>query len=240
MNHRHVYMKIINHAKLEMKNGFRPKSPSEKRHKFLNQYFEFHHILPRSLYPKWSNRKSNLIALTAREHFFCHLLLVKIYPTYEMWGALFRMSKDGRGDKKITSREYEIIRKEFSKLQSERKKGYKPWNAGKIGVYTEEQLKCMSNARKKATTSDTIRKIKEARKKQDMSWRKNWHYSEESRKKMSLSHIGQKHTEEQKIKISMANKKNIDIVREKYNNYKKLGGQLNWNEFQKALKNGDI
>ena len=83
-------------------------------------------------------------------------------------------------------------------------------------------------------------KIKEARAKQDMSWRHNWHPSDESRRKMSLSHIGQKHTDEQKRKASLVSKKNIEIVREKYKNYKSSGGQLNWNDFQKALKKGEI
>lgn len=38
-------------------------------------YTECHHILPKSL--GGSNDKSNLINLTAREHFICHLLLTK-------------------------------------------------------------------------------------------------------------------------------------------------------------------
>ena len=240
MNYRHVYMLIIKHAKSEMELGLRPKSRYEKRYKFSECYFEFHHILPKSLFPNWSKRKSNLVALTAREHFFCHQLLVKIYPTYEMWGALFRLSKDGRGDRNVTSREYENIRNNFSRLQSEKKKGYKPWNTGKTNVYSDEQIKRMSKARKNATTPETIRKIKEARAKQDMSWRHNWHPSDESRRKMSLSHIGQKHTDEQKRKASLVSKKNIEIVREKYKNYKSSGGQLNWNDFQKALKKGEI
>ena len=137
MNYRHVYMLIIKHAKSEMELGLRPKSRYEKRYKFSECYSEFHHILPKSLFPNWSKRKSNLVALTAREHFFCHQLLVKIYPTYEMWGALFRLSKDGRGDRNVTSREYENIRSNFSRLQSEKKKGYKPWNTGITNVYSD-------------------------------------------------------------------------------------------------------
>lgn len=110
MNHRHVYMLIIEHAKSEMKNGLRPLTRSQKS-KFENQYFEFHHILPKSLYPKWSKRKLNLVALTAREHFFCHQLLTKIYNTPEMHIALWYLCNDNQNNTKINSKTYETIRK---------------------------------------------------------------------------------------------------------------------------------
>lgn len=41
------------------------------------QYCERHHIVPQS--NGGGNDKENLINLTAREHFFAHELLVKIY-----------------------------------------------------------------------------------------------------------------------------------------------------------------
>ena len=39
-------------------------------------YFEKHHIIPKSL--GGSNDSSNLVKLTAKEHFVCHLLLTKM------------------------------------------------------------------------------------------------------------------------------------------------------------------
>ena len=90
-------------------------------------------------------------------------------------------------------------------MQSDRKKGYKPWNTGRTGVYTKEQLERMTLARKNATTDKTIEKIKEARSRQDMSWRHNWHPSDEVRDRMSKSHIGKRLTDTQKQKISKAN-----------------------------------
>lgn len=110
MNYRHVYMLIVEHAKSEMKNGLRPLTQSQKS-KFENQYFEFHHILPKSLFPKWSKRKLNLVALTAREHFFCHQLLTKIYDTPEMHLALWYLCNDNQNNTKINSKTYETIRK---------------------------------------------------------------------------------------------------------------------------------
>lgn len=40
------------------------------------EYFETHHIVPKSL--GGTDDKNNLVNLTAREHYIAHLLLVKI------------------------------------------------------------------------------------------------------------------------------------------------------------------
>jgi hypothetical protein len=69
MDYRKVYIFIIKKAK------------SENRQKGKGIYYERHHILPKSLFPLWDKEKKNLVLLTAREHFFCHQLLTKIYPT---------------------------------------------------------------------------------------------------------------------------------------------------------------
>lgn len=104
MNYRHVYMLIIEHAKSEEKLGLRKKGNGE--------YYERHHILPRSLFPLWETRESNLVLLTAREHFFCHQLLTKIYPSNEMYAALFFMSSTK--ENKIGSKEYNKVREKCS------------------------------------------------------------------------------------------------------------------------------
>ena len=113
MNYRHVYMCIIAHAKKEMGLGLRPKNKKDKKN-FPNQYFEFHHILPKSLFPNWTKRQSNLVALTAREHFFCHQLLIKIYPCGKMACALFKMMPNIA--KYRSSKDYEKIRKQAALL----------------------------------------------------------------------------------------------------------------------------
>ena len=49
----------------------------QKNHIFLEgEYFETHHKVPLSL--GGTDDKSNLVDLTAREHYIAHLLLVKI------------------------------------------------------------------------------------------------------------------------------------------------------------------
>lgn len=112
MNYRHIYCKIINNAK------------SQKRDKKLG-YYEKHHILPKSLFPLWKNRKSNIVLLTAREHFFCHQLLSKIYPTEQMTYALHAFTSRPNADYRITSREYQKIKEKYAILMSKKFKGKK-------------------------------------------------------------------------------------------------------------------
>lgn len=116
MNYRHIYMQIISAAKNQQKLGLRPKNQNQRKD-FPNQYFEFHHILPRSLFPNWIKRESNIVPLTAREHFFCHQLLTKIYPSFEMYNAMWFLCISGKY--KMSSRFYE-------KLKIERSKGFWP------------------------------------------------------------------------------------------------------------------
>lgn len=99
-------MCIINNAKLEENLGLRKKKNGV--------YYESHHILPKSIFPLWKNKKSNKVLLTAREHFFCHQLLTKIFPSYEMICALFYMCNGNKYQRKeCSSREYENIKKDY-------------------------------------------------------------------------------------------------------------------------------
>jgi hypothetical protein len=92
-------------------------------------YTESHHIIPQSLGGKDS--KDNLVDLTAREHFISHWLLTKIHKEgeahWKMMNALRIMKAENKNqqryDTPITSRVYENLKVEYSKLQSERYKG---------------------------------------------------------------------------------------------------------------------
>lgn len=69
-------------------------------------YVERHHILPKAL--GGSDDSSNLVALTAREHFVAHVLLAKIYGG-TMWQAVIIMK--GGKNKYCNSRLFEIARR---------------------------------------------------------------------------------------------------------------------------------
>lgn len=86
-------------------------------------YTEKHHIIPKSLGGSDSNE--NIIKLTAREHFFAHLLLAKIHGG-KMWAALSYMSKastKSAKNYKCTSHQYEIAKLKDSEYRSKKYKG---------------------------------------------------------------------------------------------------------------------
>lgn len=108
----------------------------QKRRQFplskKNGYCEYHHIVPISeggeaTAPIARNNceGTNLVCLTAREHYIAHLLLYKIYNDYKMLNAImsFRTySKTFRNNMRINSRLYEKLRiywaEELSKSNS--------------------------------------------------------------------------------------------------------------------------
>lgn len=112
MDYRKIYIKIITNAKKQNRNK-------------SNGYFESHHILPKSLFPLWKNKPSNKVLLTAREHFFCHLLLAKIYPCSQMTYALHAFTSRPNSDYKISSREYQRIKEQYALVMSKKFSGIK-------------------------------------------------------------------------------------------------------------------
>lgn len=75
-------------------------------------YSEKHHIIPRSL--GGDNSTENIVKLTAREHFICHLLLTKMtvgQPKYKMLSAVTRFQQSRKYQYRVlTSWEYQKIR----------------------------------------------------------------------------------------------------------------------------------
>ena len=78
-------------------------------------YYETHHVLPKCM--GGTNDLSNLVKLTAREHFIAHWLLVKMHPkVWKLYYAMFQMTKsNATGHERIvTSRQFEIARRAIS------------------------------------------------------------------------------------------------------------------------------
>lgn len=81
-------------------------------------YYESHHIIP-----SWmggSNKASNKVLLTAREHFIAHRCLWKHYRDRPSALALHRMAKSNNKnqERKFTSREFNIAREAFAESQT--------------------------------------------------------------------------------------------------------------------------
>jgi hypothetical protein len=94
------------------------------KNRTINEYTEKHHIIPKSL--KGNNSKDNLVNLTAREHFICHMLLVKMTTGKEktkMSYAIWRLCNSNNYN--INSHTYQALREKHSKFISEQKTGVK-------------------------------------------------------------------------------------------------------------------
>jgi len=92
------------------------------RNRKLDGYFERHHIIPKSL--GGSDDNSNLVKLTAREHFVAHLLLSKIYPDcHKMIRAIQMMCVSSDNQERVNNRMYKWLKEKFSKMMSEHQKG---------------------------------------------------------------------------------------------------------------------
>jgi len=150
-------------------------------------YFEGHHIIPKckggtgtSTRPK---NNSNIVLLTAREHFLAHWLLWKIYRDRQMALAFHKMSSTTDKTKRITSsRGYEESKEAFRITNIGNKYG-----KGKTKIISDEQKKHQSELMKgryigeknpfygKTHTNKTKEKIRKSR--EGINKDKIWNYS---------------------------------------------------------------
>ena len=111
MNYQKIYDRLIEKARFRVE---------------IDGYFEVHHIVPKSL--GGSNHSSNLVKLTAREHFIAHCLLARIHGGTQ-WATVVYFK--GNKQSYFNSKLYEHAKKnhsiEISKVMMGRTntKGYK-------------------------------------------------------------------------------------------------------------------
>lgn len=155
---------------------------------------EHHHILPKSL--GGTDDNSNLVYITAREHFVCHWLLTKIYPTgeehWKMLNALRMMRAENKNqqryDTKITSRVYSKLKEEYANLQSERYRGENNPFFGKS--HTKEAKQIISDAN--TGENNAMKRIEEREKMRQLkTGKKRDPFSDEWKAKMSESASGE-------------------------------------------------
>lgn len=80
------------------------------RNRILSGYSETHHIIPRCM--GGSDSKSNLVELTAKEHFVAHHLLCKAHPeNYKLKFAFVSMTRSSNKQKRFTPKSYDAIKK---------------------------------------------------------------------------------------------------------------------------------
>ena len=133
-------------------------------------YYEKHHIIMKSM--GGTNDSSNIVSLTAREHFLAHWLLWRIHRNRSASFAFFSMCQFRIDSRKLnfSSRAYEearlsrsftsiseetrnkmsiaklgkIYSAEARKNMSKGKIGSIPWNKGKIDIFSKETRELMS------------------------------------------------------------------------------------------------
>lgn len=187
------YFKIVNNSKIQN----RVKGEI---------YYEKHHKIPKSL--GGNNTKSNIVLLTGREHYICHLLLTKMCIEKEHHYAMikaFHILTHSKGIK-INSRLFSSRREEYSKACSQYRKGKKLSEETKQKIKeNHHDVSGIKNPRygKKLSEETKIKIIKNRR---SFKGNKNPNY-------------GKKHTEETKSIISKHSKEKWDLgSREKIKN----------------------
>jgi hypothetical protein len=204
------------------------------RGRIIDDYTESHHIIPESM--GGPDTLDNLVDLTAREHFICHWLLTKMTKGENHWkmvNALRMMRAEKSGQKryhtKITARVYETLKKEYSILQSERKRGennpmygdkFRRSEEGKQrqrdaimgdnnGAKQEIAREKITNSKlgkKRAPFSEEWRAKMAEKKKGENNPRYGVELSEETRRKIGDKIRGRKQTAEEKARRAEANR----------------------------------
>lgn len=135
MNYQKIYNQII----------------ERRRNNPTDGYTENHHILPSSF--GGSDEKSNRIDLSAREHFLCHWMLIRIHKTgpnhYKAIHAFMMMAVTSKNHQRITSRVFERYKMEYSKLMSSIQTGEGNSQFGSIwitNIETDESKKIKKDA----------------------------------------------------------------------------------------------
>ena len=169
----------------------------------LDTYTERHHIVPKSL--GGSDDADNLVDLTAKEHFICHWLLVKIHTGTsrgKMINALYMMQGQSNHQKrytsKITGRIYEHLRKEYSEYIRQQNLG------NQITLEQREKIRQSKLGKKRPMFNQ---EWKENLSQNHRSKKPGFvgTLSEETRKKIGDKIRGRKQTEEEKERRRQAN-----------------------------------
>ncbi len=135
-------------------------------------YKERHHIIPRCM--GGSNKKENLVELSAREHYVAHRLLYMYYKTPQTAAAWFAMAAYDTQHNKVSARKYELARKTMSAVRtgaalsaehrkriSDGSKGRVAWNKGKK-LSVEHRKKVSDSLKGHTVSAETRKKLSDA------------------------------------------------------------------------------
>ena len=209
MNYEKIYMQLINRAQLE------------SRKKGCDIYFESHHIVPKCL--GGTNDLTNLVLLTAREHFVAHKLLCEIYTDndklrYALWAMINLNNSKQIRSYSVSSREYTEARMNYIYLARQPKSEKHKLNLKKSWTAERKRLESEKKLGKKIIYKNGVSPLR-GRKKLSESiltgemhpmWGKT--HSIETKNKISKTLTGHKHSiaTKQKMKLAAKNKPDIE------------------------------
>ena len=199
-------------------------------------YGENHHIIPKCL--GGSNKKENLVRLTAREHYIAHLLLAKIHNTFGLYSAVIYI-QSGRFENrkfKFNSRLYQKLREEMGKKSSERMKGKflgKKLSEEHKQKISDANIGCKNSMFGKTHSKEARQKIAEARKGKNNH--PNWKPNKEQCKKISEK---AKNRLSDKTNHPMYRKQHSEETKRKISEAKK--GKIPWNKGKKKKQTKNI
>lgn len=234
MNYMKCYKKIVRKAK------------NEKRVKNQQTYYEKHHIIPDFMFynrkrkgPRGHltgdpNCKDNIILLTPREHFLCHVLLAKALKSthygYQAASALaFFYNKVVGNHKRQTSdnniaasKKYEVYRKIGLKGISESRKGKIPVmdaitreSIGSVPVNHENVI----NGKWVHVTKGRVISQEELKRRKPISGNNNPNYKEMTEeRKQRLFDLVERSTEDRYLKINVLQ----SLMKEEFVEFKKI------------------
>lgn len=160
---------------------------SNAKSRNITEYTEQHHIVPVSLGGK--NNKDNLVRLTAREHYICHLLLVKMTQgihkksmSYALW-MMTNASAKHQLRYTAKSKLYEFARKNFVESQQ----GHKPT------LFKQSEQTCQQISKTMKTVLSTLTP-EQMRERMLNSCHKPESWTEERKQNISKSTTGVKKT----------------------------------------------
>lgn len=137
----------------------------------IEGYVERHHILPKSFKLGGEKDKENVVKLTAREHFICHLLLSKMFSgkfKISCCYALFSMHRIQKRNQKIIFNSWEF--KKIKEANNFARKNSPGTFTGK--KHSEESKKL-------------IRKNRKGKNKGQLAWNKNKNLTKDHKEKIS-------------------------------------------------------
>lgn len=221
LNYEKIYNKLVQKARV--------RGLDKSQHE---GYFEIHHIIPRCL--GGSNDRSNLVMFTGREHFVAHMLLWKAFPeNTSLMRAAFLMSsrwissadKISKNSEQLNSKTYSKLREEYASAISDQCSGennpmygkthteearqkIKEWHAanpdhGKhmVGKKHSDESKAKMRAYQSSRPS-----MSDETKKKIGDYHRDKPKNPDAIEKTRQANIGRKKTDEEKKKISDAQK----------------------------------